>query len=244
MGIGYTRYSCICEGEITEEWDHTSNYINCNKCDNPKPLTSVYIVGQAGSGKDYVTGIIKEIYPGYNSIAIAEPLYSLVECIKKYDENSFRAILRNLGLEYYQINMAWKKISKEMLDEVNDPFINKPRRTLQLLGDIIREFDIYSLIREAIGKVRGPAIITDVRLPLEGKALKSAGFLGIKVVAEEVIRFGRLKERDKVINISHLTHRTETEINNIFYDVVITNNDSTKDELTNQISNLIKSTIV
>jgi hypothetical protein len=41
MGSGRIFYVCKCGGEITEEWDHLTGYIECSECNNPNPESVV-----------------------------------------------------------------------------------------------------------------------------------------------------------------------------------------------------------
>ena len=78
------------------------------------------------------------------------------------------------------------------------------------------------------------------RSPIEGKMLKEAGFIGIKLVANKDTRNNRLMDRDNVIDFSRLNHKTEAEIKNVPYDFIIDNNsDSNKKELTSKIIEII-----
>lgn len=241
MGTGRTFYSCRCGGEIMVEWDDSTNYIECNNCSDPKHLPYLYIIGKAGSGKDFITDLIKELYPNYKSVAIADPLYCLVECLKNDDKQGFRFILEDLGLEQYQSYMAWKKVPRDIIEEIKNPTITKPRKALQVLGDIVRSYHEYPLIIKAIAKAMGsPTIISDVRLPLEGEYLNKVGFVGVKVFADYDIRIERLQDRDKILDISRLEHKTETEIDKIPFDYLIDNTIGEMEGLEERIKDIIR----
>lgn len=252
MSRGYRFYPCMCGGEILEEWDHSSSYFNCNKCENPTPpdcfyiigkADCFYIIGKAGSGKDYISDIIKEMYPGYTSIAIAEPLYELAEALKNDNMEEFTAILKSLGFANYQVDEVIKMVSEDInIDEIKDNLIKKPRKALQSLGDIVRSIDKYSLIFKALRKSIGPVIITDVRLPLEGAMLKSVGYKGLKILVDDDIRKERLKGRDNLVKFSNdmSMHPTETKTDDIVYDFEIINNNNSRENLNEQLSKIIK----
>lgn len=214
---------------------------DCISYDNSKSLPNIYIIGKAGSGKDYITDLIKRLYSEYKSVAIADPLYCLVDCLKEDDKKGFVSILEDLGLEQYQSYMAWKKVPREIMEEIKNPSVIKPRKALQVLGDIVRSYHEYPLVIKATGKAIGsPTIISDVRLPLEGEYLNKVGFIGIKVFADYDIRIERLHERDKTLDIVRLQHKTETEIDKIPYSYIIDNTIGEKEDLVDKIKEIIK----
>lgn len=240
MGNGRSFYPCRCGGEIIEEWDSLDNYLECDTCDNPRPLPEIYLIGEAGSGKDYITQLIKGLYP-YRDIAIADPLYELADRLKADDTEGFMSILQNLGLNDYQRYRAWKRVTKSMVEEIKDPSVIKPRKSLQKLGDIVRSYQEDALLEGVVRRTIGPTIVSDVRLPSEGQRLRDCGFIGIKVFADEGMRLERLGNRDVEIDKSTLKHKTETQISKVPFDYLIDNTIGEKETLVDRIYEIIKS---
>lgn len=205
-------------------------------------LPNIYIIGEAGSGKGFITETIKEIYPEYQSISISDPLYSMIEYLKKDDQEGFVSVLVKLGLEHHQGLMALERVPKDIIEDIKNPLIIKSRKALQALGDIVRSFNERLLIWYAAKRVmemnNKPVIINDVRLSFEADFLFKNLFIGIKITADKDTRINRLQNRDKTLDISTLSHRTEIEVEKIPYDYLIDNTTIIKEELVEKIRNI------
>lgn len=241
MQEGRTLYPCRCGGIICEQWDRLNTYLNCDGCDRPIPsvvLPRIYIVGKAGSGKTYISNIIKKTYPEYRNVVIAEPLYEIVNFVKMGRFRSIIDLLIEMELnEYEAIN-----ISKDILYDIPiDAFYEvKPRFALQKIGDIIRNCNELALIKYAFIKTLDmPGIIEDVRLVKEADFFHENNFIGIKIIADEEIRYERLNIRDLSSDKKLLNHKTEREINKISTEFIIYNNFKTEEEIANIIKEII-----
>lgn len=244
MSTSKVFYPNIYGGEIMENRGMAYQSLEYIGHEKSIDLPNIYIVGEAGSGKDYITDIIKELYPGYQSVVIAHPLYEMVEYLRSNDKHRFILLLEGLGLDYGQAVLAWNRVPIDLRKEIQSPLNEKPRNALQVLGDILRSFNEYLLICRAIGKtINGPTIISDVRLSFEAETLKKVGFIGVRVFAEDGVRIRRLKDRDRVVDFSKLKHKTETEVSKIHCDYLIDNTIGIKTELIYKIKDIIKGAI-
>lgn len=197
----------------------------------------IFITGKAGSGKNYVINIIKEVEPEFKVVKIAEPLYHLIALIKRDYLNDAVKMLKKIG---FKEDIA-KKVVLEVIESIdyNSLYLEKPRQPLQVAGDVIRKHDINILTQYAylqtmyIDKV----IIEDVRLKIETDYFIGKGFVGIKVCADDETRLKRLKARDGNCNKKDLLHNTELEIDLIDDLIVVENNEgTTKKEIISQLN--------
>lgn len=208
---------------------------------NVTTLPNIYIIGEAGSGKNFITDIFKELYPGYQVISISKPLYDLAKCLKIDDKEKFISILLDLKFSLSTSELIWGDIPRHVVEELRNPNIIKPRKAIQTLGDILRHYNIDSLINHAIDRAsNGPTIVDDVRLIKEGEYLTKVGFTGIRLYAEKEIRIKRLQARDKIVDLNRLNHKTETEVDKIPYNFFIDNTIGIKEELVDKISNIVE----
>lgn len=197
----------------------------------------IFVTGKAGSGKNYVINIIREIEPRFKIVKIAEPLYHLIALVKRDCLNDAVEMLKRIGFKEYTA----RNIVIDVIENIdyNSLYLEKPRQPLQVAGDVIRKYDKNILIQYAylqaicIDKV----IIEDVRLVKEADYFISKGFEGIKVCANDDTRLKRLKARDGSYNKKDLLHNTELEIDLIDDLIIVENNGSTtKEEIMNQLS--------
>lgn len=196
-----------------------------------KDRPNIYILGEAGAGKNYLVDRLLELYPEYVSIKIAQPLYDVVELIR---DKCFDPIVDLFVALGFDRNTAWHMRGEIGTDIINDVYAaSKPRYALQKLGDIVRKYNEDALMEYAlINSMEQCSIIEDVRLVREGVFLKDNGFTGIRIYATEEIRRDRLLKRDGVLY--DLSHKTETQIANIPYEYFLSNNKdfhNFKDEL-------------
>ncbi len=180
----------------------------------------LFVLGKAGSGKNYVINIIKEIESEFKVVKIAEPLYHLIALIKRDCLVDSVIMLKNLGFSEHTA----KNIVVDVIANIdyNSLYLEKPRQPLQIAGDMVRKYDKDILTKYAYCQTinADKIIIEDVRLKSEVNYFASKGFSGIKVCASNKTRYQRLKVRDKSYNKQDLLHKTETEvdkIDNVFY---------------------------
>lgn len=244
MIIGRTFYRCRCGGEILEEWDKFKVYTSCDNCNIPIPdiiSPNLFIVGKAGSGKNFIVDIIKEMYPEYQTITIAKPLYDVADMIKVKDTHSIELLLKDMGFCQDTVSLMLEDILT--LASFNFTVGEKPRFLLQSLGDILRKYDKKALINHAIKKsLDSPTIIEDVRLKLEAETLLSDEFLyflDVKIHADKDVRIKRLRERDLSIDEDCLTHKTESEVSEITCRFNIDNSFASREELAAQIEGIL-----
>lgn len=240
MGTGRTFYPCRCGGEIMEEWDHSSDYFECDNCSDPRNLPNIFIVGEAGSGKDFMVNVLKEIYSDYKNLKIAQPLYDLVDCLKADDKGKFFSILENIGFTQEQRELIWGNVPKHIVEEIKNPSTIKARVALQVLGDLVKNYNEYALI-DYVANIGGTTltIIEDARLLSEVMWLENKGFIGIKLYADEDVRVERIKLRDGFVDRKRLNHITETEVKKIVCEYEIDTTNATKEELVDKIKSIM-----
>ena len=127
------------------------------------------LTGQAGSGKDYVFGLLSFEFPRTRRIAFADGVREEIEDILKTD-------------------VVWDK-----------PYPSEVRSLLQWWGTDLRraqDKDYWvkytaKQLRESLRK-RDLTIVTDVRFENEAKAIRDLGGIVVEVFAEPIIRQNRL----------------------------------------------------
>lgn len=120
----------------------------------------------------------------------------------------------------------------------------KPRKALQEIGQLMRQFDPYVWINKLFIKISRDLleaesephiIITDVRQPNEADALLKEGFIIIKVTAPKEVRMQRAKEVGDNFNKEMFNHETELLVDECRYTFEI-NNDTTLDALKTKVT--------
>lgn len=123
------------------------------------------------------------------------------------------------------------------------------RDKLQKLGtDVARMIDLdcwCNLLVHRLQNERGfgfdekpPVVVDDLRFPNEYWALKSEGFVIVRVGAERNRRVDRLKANGKWQDEEQLEHVSETALDDLAADYFVAN-DGTKDELYDELVNIV-----
>ena len=142
-----------------------------------------------------------------------------------------RYFIDNEGCFKMAFGDAIKKIAHEYFPELVEQ--GKPRKLYQKIGQEFRKFDpevwVKALARDkAFLESAGIEnyIITDVRQINEYEYLKKEGFTVIKVEAIDETRKERIMLSGDVFEAEDFYHETETTVDLIPYDYLITNNDT------------------
>jgi dephospho-CoA kinase len=152
--------------------------------------------------------------------------------------SSFRAgkdtvgeyLVANYGYMRFAFADEMKRYAHEIFNVKPTP---KPRALYQFFGEAMREYDPIVWIRmveNAISGCRMPAVITDMRLPLEHHWARYYGYTIIRVNAPLEIRLERARLAGDVFDESTLAHDTESHVDGFDVDYEIVN-DGTLDEL-------------
>ena len=131
---------------------------------------------------------------------------------------------------------------KELDYELFGPTEGKNRKRLQMFGQFCRQIDPDVWVNQLDKRVKGytgNAIITDVRQWNELQYCQDNGFVIVKVICDDVIRFQRMKERGDIFNPEDLKHETETQLDEFPYDYWVDNN-GTFNALTMQFDCIIR----
>jgi len=140
---------------------------------------NIALTGLARSGKDSVAGRLVSLY-GYTRVAFADPLKEAALRTDPWVLHSAYGQLLNVGRLSDLIDCLGWETAKDRYPEV--------RRILQEYGQAIREMDPDFWIRAALRKVQRarfegkPVVVSDVRYANEADALRSAGFMVVRVV--------------------------------------------------------------
>lgn len=123
----------------------------------------------------------------------------------------------------------------------------KPRALLQQFGEYARTHDRDVWVNDMFRRVRNdeytrycPVVVSDVRQPHEIEALKSRGYVLIRVEAPEALRIDRAIKSGDRFDLRDLTHGTETALDGYAADFTIVN-DAGLPELYAQIDEIIRS---
>ena len=183
---------------------------DCQLLKHPK----IFICGEQGVGKSYLSNWIADNRPCYKQVKIAQPLYDMVELIREDRYSGLNKVLEDLGFDLTTTYFIRGEIGNDIIEDVKSSI--KPRYALQKLGDIIRKYNENALIERALNISKDhPVIIDDVRLGIEGDALNKGGFVGVRLEADPFIRKERLSLRDGAYKKASEKHKTESEFNKI-----------------------------
>lgn len=173
-------------------------------------MSRIAFAGKMRSGKDTAADIILKKYPYYNTLAFADG-------IKKVIELCFPEELKEgkKPREFYQF------IGQQLRSLNPQVWVNFTNRELQKL------------------KYSSNVLITDCRQLNEVQFLKENGFLIIKVEADDNKRLQRIKDSNEDITIEQFYHSTETTVDLIKPNFLITNN-GTLDELREKVEKLLQ----
>jgi hypothetical protein len=173
------------------------------------------LIGAARSGKDTVAARLVNRF-AYTRLAFADPLKDAALAFDPIvgAEPGVRGFLPVRLSDAIQ-RKGWERAKDEM-PEV--------RRTLQKMGEGIREFDPDFWLRLLLDKVDAadkwnmPVVVSDVRYPNEADALKAKGFRTVRVVrpmhTAETVTAQELKNRQ---------HVSERALADYAADVVVSN---------------------
>ncbi|MGG1641849.1 adenylate kinase [Paenibacillus sp. NRS-1782] len=174
-------------------------------------LPNVGLLGRLRSGKDEVARYLSDNY-GYTQFAFGDELKS-------------------------DFHRRYPEIPRE----------SKPRVGYQAHGQLMRALideDIW--VRNCLAEVHRVhyahedlrAVISDVRQPNEYDALKSAGYVLIRVEASDAVRIDRAIKSGDVFNYVDLVHDTETALGGYTADFTV-DNSGTLDALHAQIDEIV-----
>src|SRR5262249_27426233 len=132
-------------------------------------------LGKARSGKDTTAARLGARY-GFQRVAFADPLKRMALDLDPYIPTGYGVTVR---LSRLIADVGWE-YAKDAYPEV--------RRILQSTGQTVRALDHEFWVRHAMEKVhaaewRGlPVVVTDVRYENEAFALRSAGFMLLRLI--------------------------------------------------------------
>ncbi|MGM0846871.1 MAG: AAA family ATPase [Bacillota bacterium] len=152
-------------------------------------------------------------------IALMGKIRSGKDTIGKY-------LLDNYGMTRFAFGDPLKQYAKEMFPQRFTPG-RKPRVTLQVFGQKMREIDPDVWVRHTMNSIEAAGnvspLITDCRQKNEYDRLKREGFTMIRVNADDGVRIRRMLDNCDDFNIHDLTHETELGIDQFKPDYEIYN---------------------
>lgn len=136
----------------------------------------------------------------------------------------------------------WRMVEIFFPDDYAERHTHKPRTLLQQLGQKLRQIepDIWvNYTMNKIDEIADNVVVTDMRQPNEYQALKDAGFIIVRVVADIPTRFERAAAAGDTFDIRNLTHETEQHYPYFEVDYEIDNNGNL-DDLTQQVTDIVE----
>jgi dephospho-CoA kinase len=195
-------------------------------------LPNIGLLGRLRSGKDEVARYLAANY-GYTQFAFGDEL-------KRYAHELFgEPAPDEKPRELYQ----W--FGQAMREHDPDIWVRKCFEAIEWNRDSIPEY-----LRRAHGYVTNGevvlsvparpfrAVVSDVRQPNEYDALKSAGYVVIRVEAPDAVRIDRAIKSGDVFNYADLVHDTETALDGYVADFTVDNSGSL-DKLHAQIDEIV-----
>jgi len=116
---------------------------------------------------------------------------------------------------------------KEIDAELFGPTEGKNRKRLQEFGQFCRKINPNVWIEQLDKKLRGyngNVVITDIRQWNELKYCQDNGFVIVKIICDDNIRFQRMKDRGDIFKPKDLQHETETQLDKFPFDYIVDNN--------------------
>lgn len=167
-------------------------------------MIKIAISGKKRSGKDTLAKILNDEY-GWNfdgfhkNYAIAEPIYEIARDFYGMEEKD-GVLLQEIGDKLRSVKDGSGKVHTNVLCEA---LIRRMKRDEEEHGE-------------------GLQTVSDVRLVEEYEALKAAGFLMVRIEADQDSRNGRAGQEEN----RDESHKTETELDdpNLRWDRVVNNN--------------------
>lgn len=127
------------------------------------------------------------------------------------------------GFKKFAFADALKRFDQELFG----PTEGKNRKRLQEFGQFCRSIDPDVWVKQLHKKLShygGHTIITDVRQWNELKYCQDNGFVIVKIVADDLVRLGRMKKRGDQFTLEDLNHETETQMDSFPFDYFVDNN--------------------
>lgn len=160
----------------------------------------IAIVGKIRSGKNVVGDYFVERY-GCEQMAFADEIGTVISYYfpEAYKEGKPR-------FHYQQIGQFFRTIDPNVWIKAFD------RNYLTALADGVMDF-----------------VVTDLRQPNEYQYLKENGFTIVKVEADSEVRLERMRKEKDTFRMEDLHHETESHVDVIPYDYLVTNNTTLED---------------
>ncbi|KAF6658891.1 AAA family ATPase [Paenibacillus polymyxa] len=195
-------------------------------------LPHIGLIGKLRSGKSEVGNYLSDNY-GYTQFAFGDEL-------KRYAHELFgepapdekpRELYQWFGQTMRERDPdIWVRKCFEAIERDRDSIPEDLRRAHEFIlnGDVIHSVPARPF----------RAVVGDCRQPNEYAALKSAGYVLIRVEAPDAVRIDRAIKSGDVFNYADLFHGTETALDGYLPDFTVTN-DGTLDRLHAQIDEII-----
>ncbi len=151
------------------------------------------------------------------------------------------------GYVHLSIASTLKEVAAILYPEIMYFSSLEKRKLLQKLGDHLRSFDKMIFLRAIEYKIKKAweedknVVISDVRLKIEYNFLKKLGFIPLKIVVDDDIRFQRLLKRDGFVpDREAQKHKTENELDDpdLYFEII--DNNGTFEDLKRRAKELVK----
>lgn len=174
-------------------------------------MYNVAIVGKFGSGKTSLANALTK-FAGYTQVANADALKQLA--YKAYGDVDKAAMYEVVNTDGTKRDVSGREI-------------------LQGLGQIVKDFDrdfwLKSMYRDMSEKV-GPFVCDDTRFQFEADSLREHNFIIVKLYVPPEVRLARYNDMyGRNPTESELNHPSETELDNIEYDLLLSGTETVTD---------------
>ncbi len=148
-------------------------------------------------------------------------------------DTAARAISLAYGLRVVALTEPLYAIAREYFG-----MAEKDRETLQKVGDAFRAVDEMWLINHVVEQGDG-LVCADIRLPIEARALRNGGWIGLRVERPEEDRLDAVRAAGEYVTGEQARHHTETMVAQVPVDGWI-NNNGTPEELGEKAVAMVK----
>lgn len=191
----------------------------------PGELPGIALIGRAGAGKSTVARILCERFDcGYQTFSLAAPLKDMAARLWGTEARTDRDKLQRLGVAVRDIHEdTWVELLLRTLDHATQRARPGAPGWFEVSHTVVRP------------------VVDDCRFPNEHAALKAAGFVFVKVLADKAARIERLRRNGKLQDEAQLEHVSETALDYIETDYRIANHAfTTPDDLVAQVETILK----
>lgn len=191
----------------------------------------IVLFGKIRSGKDTVGKILIEKYR-FKRFAFGDEIGNIIETYFP------KAYINGKPRHHYQfIGQKFRELDEDVWINAVLSKVDRHETYLCFKNVVIKRDPILS---HSLGEYENNVVVTDGRQKNEEIKMRKAGYVIVKVVADEEIRIKRMEEAGDNYRPEMLTHETELQVDEVKADYIIYNN-GTMEDLENAVDLLVKS---